>query len=281
MRKTLLISSFIILFISSSMEAQTATSLVSQMLEAIHNFKTGRYILNKIERMDGKMYTAEMIVKIQTNPLMIYSYSVNPDPGAEALFIYGSNNNDVLIHPNKFPYVNLNLSPFNSLIRKSHHHTIYESGFAYMGAVISYNILNRKDDFYSGLTYNGETDWKGKSYYKLTLDIKDFGFVDYKVEKGENLYTIGKKFMVSDYMILTNNKFLSGYDDAKPGQTIKIPNCFAKKIELYLDKTSYLPVIEVIYDDQGLFAQYEFNSLILNGIIKPEEFTAKYKDYKF
>ena len=281
MRKTYLIFTFFILFITSYIHAQTATSLISQMLEAIHDFKSGRYILNKIERMDGKMYTAEMIVKIQTNPLMIYSYNVNPDPGAEALFIYGSNNNDILVHPNKFPYVNLNLSPFNSLVRKTHHHTIYESGFKYMGAIIDYNILNRKDDFYGGLVYDGDIDWKGKKYYKLTLNNMNFGFVDYKVQAGENLYTIGKKFMVSDYMILSNNKFLSGYDDVKEGQTIKIPNCFAKKIELYLDKNSYLPVIEVIYDDKGLFAQYEFGSLILNPVFKPEEFTAKYKDYKF
>ncbi len=281
MRKISLIIAFILLSITSAMQAQTATSLISQMLDAIHNFKSGRYILNKIERMDGKMYTAEMIIKLQTNPLKVYSYNVNPDPGAEALFLYGSNNNDILVRPNKFPYVNLNLSPFNSLVRKNHHHTIYEIGFGYIGAIISYNILNRKEDFYAGLTYDGEVDWKGKKYFKITIDNKDFAFIDYKVEKGENLYTIGKKFMVADYMILSNNKNISDYDDIKAGQTIKIPNCFAKKIEFYLDKDTYLPVIEVIYDHKGLFAQYEFNSLLLNVVIKPEEFTPKYKDYKF
>ena len=186
-----------------------------------------------------------------------------------------------MVRPNKFPYVNLNLSPFNSLVRKNHHHTIYEIGFAYIGSVINYNILNRKDEFYSGLNYDGEVEWKNKKYYKLTLDNKSFGFIDYTVQSGENLYTIGKKFMVSDYMILANNKSISNYDDVKPGRVIKIPNCFAKKIELYLDKGNFLPVIEVIYDDKGLFAQYEFTSLVVNGILKPEEFTPKYKDYKF
>jgi len=87
MRKTSLIILFIILTLSLSIQAQTATSLVSQMLEAINNFKSGRYILNKIERLDGKMYTAEIIIKLQTNPMKVYSYNVNPDPGTEALFI--------------------------------------------------------------------------------------------------------------------------------------------------------------------------------------------------
>jgi len=50
---------------------------------------------------------------------------------------------------------------------------------------------------------------------------------------------------------------------------------------LYIDKTNYLPVVQIIYDDKGLFGQYEYNSLIVNPVFAPDEFTSKFKDYKF
>jgi hypothetical protein len=281
MRKQTLIITLLSFLIIPTINAQSAAGLVSNMLNAINSCKSARYVADVEERIDGRMMSSEMIIKVQTNPFSVYTYSINPDPGAEALFVRGTNSNEMLVNPKKFPYVNLNMSPFNSLIRKGHHHTIYEVGFGFMGDVISYNINHRQKEFYEGLSYDGEVDFKGKSYYKLTLNNYSFGYIDYTVQSGENLYIIGRKFYVSDYMILAINKNISDFNDVKPGQTIKIPSTYAKKFELYLDKTNYLPVVQIIYDDKGIYAQYEYNSLIINPTFAPDEFTAKYKDYKF
>jgi hypothetical protein len=281
MRKQIVVIAFLSILMIPSMQAQTAAGLVSKMLDAITDYKGARYVADVVERIDGKMVPSEMIIKVQKSPFCAYTYSVNPDPGAEALFGLGTNSNELLIRPNKFPYVNLNMSPFNSLIRKGHHHTIYEVGFGFMGEVIAYNINHHEKDFYDGLVYDGEADFKGKSYYKLSLNNGGFRTIDYTVQPGENLYSIGRKLFISDYMILEMNKNISDYNDVKPGQVIKIPSTYAKKFELYLDKTTYLPVIQVIYDDKGLYAQYEYNSLIVNPAFAPDEFTSKFKDYKF
>ncbi|MEI6817945.1 MAG: DUF1571 domain-containing protein [Bacteroidota bacterium] len=277
------IVAFIVLFscMGTMSFGQSGPNMISKMLDAINSVKTGKYILNKIERIDGKMYTTEMIVKYQSSPLKVYSYSINPDPGAEILFVKGNNNNNVLVHPNKFPYVNLNLSPFGSILRKNQHHTIYEMGFGYIGSILAHNILVKEKEFYTNLSFTGEVDWKGKKYYKLVVDNVNYGFEEYKVQSGETLYEIGKKLFINDYKILCLNKSLSNSDDLKPGQILKVPNTYARKIELYLDKNNYLPVVQVIYDENGLYAQYEFSSLIVNPDFSPEEFTAKYKDYKF
>ena len=263
------------------LEAQTANSLISSMLVAIDNLKSVKYILNKAERIDGKMVSTEMIIKLQPSPMKVYSYSVNPDPGAEILFVPGTNNNLVLVHPNKFPYINLNLSPFGSVLRKNQHHTIYEMGFYYIGSILSHYISVNGNGFYSNLSFAGEVDWKGTKCYKLVLDNSSYGFEYYKVQSGENLYAIGKKLFVNDNKILKLNKEISDYDDVKAGQMILVPNSYARKIELYLDKKSYLPIVQVIYDEKGLYAQYEFSSLIINPEIAPEEFSAKYKGYNF
>ena len=281
MRKQTLIILILSFLIIPSVKAQTAAGLVSKMLDAINDCKTARYVADVVERIDGKLMSSEMIIKYQMNPFCVYTYSINPDPGAEALFVRGTNNNDLLVRPNKFPYVNLNMGPFNSLIRKGHHHTIYEVGFGFMGEVIAYNINHNGKDFYAGLVYDGEAEYKGKSYYKLTLNNSSFGYIDYTIQSGENLYSIGRKFYVSDYMIFSINKKISDFNDVKPGQVIKIPSTYARKFELYLDKTTYLPVVQIIYDDKGLYAQYEYNSLSVNPVFAPDEFTAKFKDYKF
>ena len=281
MRKNFLTIIIISLLIISNSQAQTAAGLLSKMLDAVNAFKCGKYVLHKEERIDGKMFSTEMIVKVNSSPLKIYSYSINPDPGAEILFLAGMNNGNVLVKPNKFPYVNLNLSPFGSILRKNQHHTVYEMGFSYIGSIVSHSILTKQKEFYSSLSYAGETDWKGKSYYKLVIDNTTYAIENYTVLQGENLYIIGRKLFVGDYEILSLNKNISDFDDVKPGQVIKVPNSYARKIELYLDKTNYLPVVQVIYDEKGLYAQYEFSSLLVNCDIKPEEFTSTYKDYKF
>jgi hypothetical protein len=281
MRKLTFIISILSFLIIPNLQAQTAAGLLSKMLDAINNCRTSKYVADVVERIDGKLAASEMIIKVKNNPFSVYTYSINPDPGAEALFVRGENSNELLVNPKKFPYVNINMSPFNSLIRKGHHHTIYEVGFGFMGEVISYNINHREKEFYEGLTYDGEADYKGKSYYKLSINNPSFGYIDYTVQQGENLYIIGRKFYVSDYMILSINKNMNDFNDVKPGQVIKIPSTYAKKFELYIDKTNYLPVVQIIYDDKGLFGQYEYNSLIVNPVFAPDEFTSKFKDYKF
>ena len=47
-----------------------------------------------------------------------------------------------------------------------------------------------------------------------------------------------------------------------------------------MQKTN-LPVVIKIYDEQGLFEQYEYHNLQVNPVLKDIEFTKAYKDYKF
>ncbi len=272
--------SVFLFFWQNNIYAQTTTELVSKMINAINDFKTGKYVIDKIERIGDHNNTSEMIVKVQASPFKAYSYCVKPIPGIEILYVSGWNNNNAYIKPNQFPYVNLSLNPFGSTLRKDEHHTIPDMGFSYLGNILSDNIVKRTEEFYSSLSSDNEAEWKGKSYYKLTIDVANFGYVNYKVLNGENIYYIGKKLHLSDYMILSYNH-LSDFDDVSPGQVIKVPNSYAKKIELYLDKDNYLPLVQIIYDEKGLFEQYEYNSFVLNPVISPEEFTPTYKDYKF
>jgi hypothetical protein len=81
-------------------------------------------------------------------------------------------------------------------------------------------------------------------------------------------------------MILEKNK-ISWYDKVSEGQKILIPNIFSPKVVLYIDKILRLPIYQEVYDDNGLFEVYEYHGLIVNPTIPADEFSKKYKEYKF
>jgi outer membrane lipoprotein-sorting protein len=254
---------------------------LTKMITAMDNVKTAKYNLHKVERVGKKTVESEIIVKLSTNPSCVYIYSVSPNPGAEVLWVKGQNNDKVKVSPNKFPFITLDMNTSNTLLRQDQHHTTPDIGFAFLSNVLKDYISKIGENFYKNVSYEGLIDWKGKQYYKIVIDNVGYGYTIYSIKRGESITNIAAKLGVSDYMIMTLNPNLADYNDARPGQKIKVPTAYAKKIVLYLDKLNYLPMGQYIYDDKGLFEQYELSSFILNPVISPAEFTPKYPGYKF
>jgi outer membrane lipoprotein-sorting protein len=82
-----------------------------------------------------------------------------------------------------------------------------------------------------------------------------------------------------EQMILNINGI--GRKTISAGTTIKVPTAYAKKIKFYIDPVLMLPVIQAIYDENGLFGYYVFSDIQVNPVIAPEEFTEKFSDYGF
>ena len=82
-------------------------------------------------------------------------------------------------------------------------------------------------------------------------------------------------------MVLTNNPKITWYNDVKEGQIIKVPNAYAKSTLLLIDKETFLPISNTVFDDQGLYEKYEYVELQINCVILPEEFTKYFKGYNF
>jgi hypothetical protein len=273
----------LLLFLPGWIYSQTSPEkdLMGKMISAMDNLKTARYSLRKQERFDGKMMETEVLVKLNTHPLKVYVYSVKPNPGAEVLYADGLNDGQVAVSANKFPYVTINMSPHNSLLRANQHHTILDMGFSYLNKILKEYINKRGESFYQSLDVEGTVEWKGKSYFKLTLENKNFGYGTYDVRRKEDITSIAEKLHVSDFMILNLNPICRNYNDVRPGQRIKVPLAYAKRIVLYVDKQSFLPMVQFIYDDKGLFEFYEFNSFVQDPVFSPQEFSTKNKGYKF
>jgi LysM repeat protein len=261
--------------------AQEAATAFHQMMRSMEKVKTCTFVLDIRERIFGKMLTDEYIVKLNARPYKVYVYSILPNPGAQALYVEGSNNNRVLISPNRFPYIKMNFNPQNMLLRKDHQYSIKQMGFNYI-----YNLLNgyvKKDSvsFFKSLILLKDVVYKGNVYDILEVNNPAFAYVNYKVLPGETVTSIAEKLLVNDHMLLEINPGISDYDDVKAGQVIKVPNSFAKKIVFYIDRRHGLPLIQVIYDDKGLYGWVEMSSFVWNPELKKEEFSRHYPKYSF
>lgn len=251
------------------------------MMSAIKDVKTCSYVLDIQERIKGKLRYDEYVVRQNTNPYKVYVYSINPNPGAECLLIRGENNNKAYINPNRFPFITMSISPYSMLLRKNHQYVLWQMGFNFIYQVLNGYLKKYGESFYDGLFLENDTSSKGKTFYRLVIDRNDFQFDDYKALPGETMVTISEKFLVNDYMILEANPKYKHFDDIKAGDTIKVPSIFGKKIILYVDKITFLPMVQIIYDLKGLYARIELSSFVLNPDFTPMDFSKSNKKYGF
>ncbi|MBL4577463.1 MAG: DUF1571 domain-containing protein [Flavobacteriales bacterium] len=255
--------------------------VIDEMMEAIGKIKTLRYTLAQNERVDGKLGSARQDVKVAFNPFKLYIYNYEPNDGAEVLYIEGENDGDALVNPGSFPYINLNLDPNGSILRRGQHHSMCESGFNYLKSIIQFAIDTAGNDFDKYFKLEGTATIDGKACHKVVITFDDFKYVDYKVKKGESVLDIAKERMISEYMIVRENDKVDDYEDVKEGQVIKVPIVYAKVSVLYIEKMRHLPIKQEMSDDKGLYERYAVTNLRVNTTISDEEFDEDYKDYDF
>lgn len=276
----ILLSPFFILH-SQGQEKTSSRAVIDEMLSSIDRIKTLKYKIKQFERIKGEMIIAVQDIKLSTSPFKVYVYVHLPDEGAELLWVEGKNDGDAIVNPNGFPYFNLNMDPYGKIMRKNQHHTIFELGFDYLAQIIRAALARTDDDFYNYCEYKGTIKWNNIDCHKIVIEYDEFKYVPYIVGKGETVLSIAKKLGVSEYMLVEINPAIDNYDDVKARQQIKVPNAYAKKTILYIDKRNNLPIVQKMYDEKGLYEIFEFHNTQVNPLIPEEEFTKDYKEYDF
>ncbi|MFN3405650.1 MAG: DUF1571 domain-containing protein [Cytophagaceae bacterium] len=275
-----LLSFSVLLFSFGPEKDISGKQIISNMNHNINKVETLRFKMKKKERINGKVMYGEQDCKFNKSPKKIYTRMILPKDGIEVLYVEGENGNKALVNPNGFPYISLSLDPYGSSMRNNNHHTVHEVGFDYLNSIVDYIALKSTDNFEKIFKYVGDTVFNNRKCYVMLIDYQSYAYVPYTVKKGETITDIAYRNFVSDYMILEVNG-LTAYDGVKVGQVIKVPNAYARKTYLFIDKQTFLPLVQAMYDDKGFYAQYEFHNLQVNVPIRPEEFTRTYKDYNF
>lgn len=277
--RTLLSLLFLTVFLhASAQNGDMEHILVEKMVKSINELKSLQCDIVARERINGKLKEVQPFMKVSFQPYHIYIKLKSN--GSELLWKEDENGKKALVNPNGFPYVNLDLDPYGYFMRSNNHHTIYEIGFKYFGEIMRKELQRNGDKFYDVTTYSGTVKWNNKEYYLVEVLHNDFGYYDYKAGKNENLIQIARKLNVAEHMIKEKNN-LSDYGVVKEGTVLKVPNHYAKRIVLYIDKSLYLPMYQRMEDDEGVYELYEYSNFIANPSFSKEDFSRDNPGYGF
>lgn len=272
----------IILLFPCFLLSQTPTpqSVFFNTIKAMDNVQNARYHLDMTERIHDEYQRNHYLIKMQVKPYKVYSLSYTTNKGAEALYVQGDNNDEVLVNPNRMPWFNLNLDKYSMLIRKGHQFTIMQTGFVYINSTLQNYYRRDTKKFLNLISLLNDTTCDNKSCYRLQIDFAEFKWISYIPKQNETFSTIAAKYVLNDYMIMERNG-KNSFNDVTPNHPIIIPNAFARKIVLTIDKKTMLPIEQIIYDDKGLCSYIIFKSLAVNVPFAHDEFTKNFKGYGF
>jgi outer membrane lipoprotein-sorting protein len=260
---------------------QMAFDIAQTMFMQTKKIQTLQYTMKKLERIKGELIMQQSTVKLNLNPLKVYLIQDAPKQGIEVLYVSGSNNNHALINPNGFPWISINLDPYGSTMRTNQHHTLLNSGYEHVMGILEYLFEKHNSEIQGMIKTEGSVVWDKHACWAISLTNPHFKYIPYTVMAGETVISIANKYHLSEHMIVEKNPSIDSYTDITAGQIIQIPSDYSTKMMLYIDKVRYIPLVMKVYDDKGLYEQYEYTKVTVNPIFKQDEFSRDYKDYHF
>ena len=267
--------------LSYGQSTETTKSLLNKMHLSILKYQDLRFTLLRSERDGTEYIKGSFDGKLTIQPFRVYLKNHFPNKGSEILYLDGKNNNKAWVNPNSFPFITLSLHPENKLLLAGGHHTLKLLGFSVIDNMILLYRKNYKEEFFSFTKYLGKVEWKNMNCYKVILNFPDYKIIRYIAKKGEKLKTIAEKKILNIAKLKELNPYIHPNKELYPGQKIKITNAYAKKAVLYIDSKSFLPVLQEIYDEKGVYEKYGYYNLKFGREIPDKEFSKDYKDYDF
>ncbi len=239
--------------------------------------------VKRLERLpDGSTISGEMQFKAMFEPRFKAYIHINaPKSGAEVLFIEGSNDDKAVVNPNGFPWINVNLEPEGSSMMENQHHSLKCLGFRFTEDIVRHLYKLHVADFDAHVIYMGVQKWNTRMTHVIKFSYDNYGPVKYTVKGDENLCEIERNTHVPAAKILDMNPNIADYWDVKAGQVINIPNYYGKESVFMIDTENYMPIVQIIKDEKGLFEKYEYHDVVVNPKFNTAEFTKTYPGYNF
>ncbi len=259
-----------------------AFQIIEQMFESCSKVGTMACEVQKKERFDGDYVEARSRIKMSNHPYRVYLKQIDSENGIELLYSHDSNNGKVLVNPNGFPWINISLDPYGSVIRNNQHHLISDIGFSKFNRVLAH-LLKKYEHIGEELTkYEGSESINNRRCHVVEIQNKQYKLTTYTTVEGETTMSVADKFNISEYRIIELNPSVTSFGSLSSGMTLTIPNDYAPRIKLFIDEQRYIPMRFEVYDETGaLFEAYEYNSVVLNAPFDEKELTTEFPEYGF
>jgi len=256
-------------------------NLIDSMITNIEKHKHLQFVMERNERNEKGFKKGKFFAKVCLDPYKIYIKNEIPKKGSEILYIEGENNNKALVNPNFFPYINVSLSPENSLMFAGGHHCLKDLGFNFFNDCFKLHLERYGDKFFDYIEYNGRYQWDNRSCHKLTINYPDYHKMTYKTKEEESLYDISKKKLINIGKLRDYNPEFETFEKIKENQEVTINTIYSKKTIVFIDAKNFFPIYQMLYDENGLYEKYSYTSLVINKSFSEDEFKSGYKDYDF
>jgi len=274
----LLVASLFIFTATTFSIEPSPISILSKTVSAINDIQTVKYSMKKKERQGKSFIDGEIKVKQANNPFRIYCYLIKPNEGTEVL--YKAPDKKALIHIGFFPWITTSLDILGNRIMDDNHHPVNHSGFNYFGDIIDHLIKTQGTTKPDAITYKGEVRHNEQACHNIILESDDYEIKEVTITKKERMSNFADRTYVSGYKLKELNDIDFG-DYLEVGQKIKSPNYYAKSMNIYVSETSNLPVMMEIFDENGLFAKYDFHDVQVNTFMSDDEFSKDFEEYGF
>jgi hypothetical protein len=262
----------------SGNEKIAASELLARMNQTVSSQQGMFYHFRMEERWFGKMKIAETEIKVMFKPYKVYfKFIISSTPAKEVLYnpeLYG----DVVVINVGRILPNFKLSPFNSKLRNQQHYTILSVGFQTINHILQETKRRLGKDFDNHCKVEDHLMLNNKEVYRLTLVEPVFEYVRYTLKDGETTNSYARKNHICEYLILERNNY-SHYNQVQKNATIWVPNVYCKKCVLYMDKSTYLPMIQEIYDDKGLIEKYIYTNINTEVNYSNKDFSKETEGY--
>lgn len=239
------------------------------------------YTMEKRERVRGKISKQRSFIRLNRKPFKIYLRQEVPRDGLEALYVKGANKNRILINPNGFPWINLNLATHSGLVRRDQHHTIDHSGYDYFIKILSSNMAADSNIQHAQMKCSPIMNWLGQSCWKIDINNPLYTEQKTHISNDINLTSLADSLYLCEYKIVELNRGLKAGEIIRAKSQIVLPSHYAKEISIYISSTHFLPITFEIKDEQGVYERYDYLDLVVDPSVDHGVFTADYPSYKF
>jgi len=222
--------SLILLYFCNSLNyCQSGESILDSMFQTIHSIHSIEFTLSSIERFGEAYRKDEGYIQVKYSPYCVYYKQIIPDQGVEFFYTEGENEGKAILKLNKFPFLTMNLYPFQMQMRKNRHHTIFETGVMKYMADATINIMEKNRNSVE-IKYLGLFKINNILCYKIVLNNPEYKLLNYIIDDNENLIDISKRYKICDYLVVDINDNIKKPEDIVPGKEIFLPSEYAKTI---------------------------------------------------
>jgi hypothetical protein len=262
-----------------------ARQIVHAMAHAVDGVRDYTMTLISQEWSRDGMAPPETLLTKWARPFKVYYKRLSaPHLGREILFAEGWNNGRLKVGVHAWPIdIGVNVNPHGDAAMTDAKHPIDESSLIYLVGMVVDNFRRADERGEATAEDRGVEKIQGRECRRLRIFTSQ-SITNYTLSRGETLWDVEKKFTAAMAPILYENRSFGWTtpNDARPGQTIRVPRYYAARIDLWVDDTLSLPLLAEIYDERGtMFERFEHRDLRVNVGLGPKDFSPANPAYRF